>query len=107
MNSKKILIAIGVLGIGVILYKFLIGFVLPIALIVSLGYVLKFLLKGSESDSGNETSQILTKIEPTSSIDNIVEIQPIEEDNSAEVDKIIEEDKNAAVKKPIDEDKTA
>ena len=106
MNRQNVLIAIGVIGIGLILYKVLLGFVLPIALFVSLGYVLKFLLKGSEPDSGNDLSQILTNSEPPSSIDNIVEIQPIEEDNSDEVDKLIEEDKNAAVKKPIDEDKT-
>ena len=80
MNRKNILIAFGVLGIGLILYKLLLGFVLPIALFVSLGYVLKFLLKGSETESEQELSQILTNIEPTSSINKIVEIQPIEED---------------------------
>ena len=84
MKSKNILISIGVLGIGVILYKFLLGFVLPIALFVSLVYVLKFLLKGSESESeaeaGEEVSQVLTNSTPPSSIENIVEIKPIEED---------------------------
>ena len=80
MNRKNILIAFGVLGIGLILYKLLLGFVLPIALFVSLGYVLKFLLKGSETESGQELSQILTNIEPTSSINKVVEIQPIEEE---------------------------
>ena len=80
MNRKNILIAFGVLGIGLILYKLLLGFVLPIALFVSLGYVLKFLLKGSETESEQELSQILTNIEPTSSINKVVEIQPIEEE---------------------------
>ena len=86
MKSKNILISIAVLGIGVILYKFLLGFVLPIALFVSLVYVLKFLLKGSESESeseaeaGEEVSQVLTNSTPPSSIENIVEIKPIEED---------------------------
>jgi len=78
MNTKNTLIAIGVLFIGLILYKLLLGLVLPIALFVSLGYVLKFLLKGSESHSGQEVSQILTKSESSSSIENIVEIKPIE-----------------------------
>ena len=84
MNIKNILIAIAVVGIGVILYKLLLGFVLPIALFVSLGYVLRFLLKGTESDSdsGSEVSQILTDIEQPSSIENIVEIKPIEEDKT-------------------------
>ena len=59
MNSKNILIAIGVLGIGLILYKVLLGFVLPIALFVALGYVLKFLLKGPDSEaSGHYCSRL-------------------------------------------------
>ena len=93
MNSKNILVAIGVLGIGVILYKFLIGFVLPVALFVSLGYILKFLLKGSESDSGDELSQILKNSEPSSSTDNIVEIKPIEENKPSSEDIPSEENK--------------
>ncbi len=81
MNSKNILITIGVIGIGFVLYKFLLGFVLPIALFVSLRYVLKFLLKGSDSKSGEEVSQILTKNSvSTPSIENIVEIKPIKEE---------------------------
>ena len=106
MNSKNLLIAIGVLLIGVILYKLLLGFVLPIALFVSLGYVLKFLLKGSETESGQELSQILTKSEPTSSINKIVEIQPIEEDTTNEVDEPIEEDTTTKVDESIEEDTT-
>ena len=84
MKFKNILIAIAVLGIGVLIYKLLLGFVLPIALIVSLRYVLKFLLKGSESSSDQEIAQILTKNPTSSSIDNIVEIKPVEEDNGVE-----------------------
>ena len=79
MNTKNILISIAVFVIGIILYKFLLGFVLPIALFVSLGYVLKFLLKGAETDSEEEFSQILMKSETSSSKDNIVEIKPIQE----------------------------
>ena len=83
MNKKNILISIGVLGIGIILYKLLLGIVLPIALFVSLGYVLKLLLKDPESDSVKEVSQIFTSSESSSSsIDNIVEIKPVEEDKS-------------------------
>ena len=106
MNRKNILIAFGVLGIGLILYKLLLGFVLPIALFVSLGYVLKFLLKGSETESGQELSQILTNSEPTSSIDKIVEIQPIEEDTTTEIDEPIEEDTTTEIDEPIEEDTT-
>ena len=84
MNSKNIFIAIGVIGIGVILYKLLLGFVLPIALFVSLGYVLKFLLKGSESESDKEFSQVLTNHETPASSDKIVEIKPIEAEKTAE-----------------------
>ena len=87
MNKKNILISIGVLGIGIILYKLLLGLVLPIALFVSLGYVLKFLLKDSEPDSVKEVSQLFTSSESSSSIDNIVEIKPIEEDKPVEEDK--------------------
>ena len=77
MNRKNILISIGVIGIGIILYKLLLGLVLPIALFVSLGYVLKFLLKGSESDSAQEVSQAFTNSATSPSIDNVVEIKPI------------------------------
>ena len=80
MNRKNILISIGVLGIGLILYKLLLGLVLPIALIVSLGYVLKFLLNDSEPDSVNKASQIFTSNVSSPSIESIVEIQPIEDD---------------------------
>ncbi len=93
MNRKNIFIAIGVLGIGLILYKLLLGFVLPIALFVSLGYVLKFLLKGSESDTDETLSQILMNNEPSPATQNIVEIKPIEEDKMSEGFKPIEEDK--------------
>ena len=104
MNRKNILIAIGVLGIGLILYKVLLGFVLPIALFVALGYVLKFLLKVPESDSGKELSRDFANIESPSSIDKIVEIQPIEEDNSTEVDEPFDEGNSNKVDEPIEED---
>ena len=100
MNRKNILIAIGTIGSGVILYKLLLGFVLPIALFVALGYVLKFLLKGSDSDSVKESSQVLTTSEPPSSIENIVEIKPIEEG------KTIKEDQRTEEINPTEEDRT-
>ena len=87
MNRKNILISIAVIGIGLILYKLLLGLVLPIALFVSLGYVLKFLLKNSESDSVEEFSQIFTNSETSESSDNIVEIKPIEEEKPVEEEK--------------------
>ena len=103
MNSKNILIAIVVLGIGVILYKILLGFVLPIALFVSLGYVLKFLLKGSDSDSdaGEEVSQVFPNSSKSpSSIQNIVEIKPIEEEKPIKEENPIEEEKPIKEEKP-------
>ncbi len=106
MNSKNILIALGVLGIGIILYKLLLGFVLPIALFVSLGYVLKFLLKGSETDSETELSQMFKDSEPASSINKIVEIQAIQEDKTPTADNSIEEGKTSTGDKSIEEDRT-
>ena len=112
MNRKNILISIAVLGIGIILYKLLLGFVLPIALFISLGYVLKFLLKNSESDSVEEFSQIFTNSETSESSDNIVEIKPIEEekaieeDQSVEEEKAIEEDQSVEEEKAVEEDQS-
>ena len=94
MKVKNILISIAVFGIGIILYRLLLGFVLPIVLIVSLGYVLKFLLKGPETEADKDSSTVLENTVPSSS-DTIVEIQAIQEDKSVEKDN-----------KPIEEDKT-
>ena len=106
MNSKNIFIAIGVISIGVILYKLLLGFILPIALFVSLGYVLKFLLKGgSESDSGQEPSEILKNSNTPSSIDNIVEIKPIEENKSSQEESPSQENKSSQEESPSQENK--
>ena len=79
VKSKNILISFGVLCMGLILYKFLIGFVLPIALFVSLGYVLKFLLTGSNSDASQEVNQTLMNDMKSTTSKNVVEIKPIEE----------------------------
>ena len=104
MNWKNILISIAVLGIGIILYKLLLGLVLPIALFVSLGYILKFLLKNSESDSVEEVSKIFTNSETSESSDNIVEIKPIEEEKPFEEDQQVEEEKAVEEEKPFEED---
>ena len=93
MSIKNILIGIGVIGTGFILYKLLFGFVLPIALFVSLGYILKFLLKPSDSNSEEEVPQILRGSGPTAANENIVEIKPVGEVISAEEDKSIEQEK--------------
>jgi len=111
MKSKTIFIAIGVIGIGVILYKLLLGLVLPIALFVSLGYVLKFLLKGSESDSEQEVSQILTNSDTSTSKENIVEIQlindkPSEDDKPSKYDKLSEGGQFFNDNKSTEEDKS-
>lgn len=80
MKNKNILIATGVIGVGIILYKLLLGLVLPIILIVSLGFVLKFLLKGSETDSVGEGSNLFTNSANSPLNENVVEIKPIDED---------------------------
>ena len=105
MNSKNIFITIGIIAIGLILYKLLLGLVLPIVLFVSLGYVLKFLLKGSDSEGELEVSQILKNSSPNSSIENVVEIQPIKEDKPVEESKSVEEDKPVEESKSVEEDK--
>ena len=106
MNSKNILIVVGVLGIGLVLYKLLLGLVLPIALFVSLGYVLKFFLKGGESDSSKEASQILTNSETSSSIENIVEIQPIEDEKATKDISASEDEKATKDISANEDDKT-
>ena len=93
MNSKNILIGIGVFGIGIILYKFLLGFVLPIALFVSLRYVLKFLLKNSDSESVNEGSQVFSTVSNPNPLEKVVEIKPIKESKPVEEVKPVEESK--------------
>ena len=105
MNRKNILISIAVLGIGIILYKLLLGLVLPIALFVSLGYVLKFLLKNSESDSVEEVSQVFNNSETSETSDNIVEIKPIEEEKPVEEDQPVEEEKPVGEDQPVEEEK--
>ncbi len=92
MKSKNFLIAFGVIGIGLILYKFLLGFVAPIALLVSLRYVLKFLLKNPDSAEVQEVAQVITKTETSSSKESIVEIKAIEEDQAIKRDQANEED---------------
>ena len=103
MNSKNILIAIGVLGIGAILYKVLLGFVLPIALLVSLIYVLRFLLKGSDSDSSQEVSKVLTNSDSSSSVENIVEIKAIKKAKPLQEAKPVGEAKPFQEAKPVEE----
>tara|TARA_B100001029_G_C14883369_1_gene351200 strand:- start:65 stop:367 length:303 start_codon:yes stop_codon:yes gene_type:complete len=95
MNSKNILIAIGLFGIGVVLYKLLVGFVLPIALFVALGYVLKFLLKGSDSDTEEEVPKIISNINKNISTANIVEIKAIKDEQAADDEKGSDDEKPA------------
>ena len=82
MNYRNILIISGVIGTGFILYKLLLGLVLPIALFVSLGYILKFLLKGSADETNQEFIKALKINNDSLSNENIVEIKPIEQDTS-------------------------
>tara|TARA_Y100001968_G_scaffold319299_1_gene350616 strand:+ start:1127 stop:1396 length:270 start_codon:yes stop_codon:yes gene_type:complete len=88
MKSKNILIFIGVAVAGIILYKLLLGIILPIALFVSLGYVLKFLLKGSDPDSEQEVSKVLADYSTSPSAKNVVEIKPIGEDKTSNDSKL-------------------
>ena len=90
MKSKNILISIGVIGIGIIVYKVLLGFILPIALFVALGYILKFLLKGTDSV---EVSSVLKNTETSPSTENIVEIKPIEGSKTIDEGPTINEEK--------------
>tara|TARA_B100000579_G_C22295607_1_gene604736 strand:+ start:93 stop:440 length:348 start_codon:yes stop_codon:yes gene_type:complete len=112
MNSKNIIIAIGVLVTGFILYKLLLGFVLPITLFVSLGYVLKFLLKGPESNFEQDPSPISTNNRDSSSLQNIVEIKPIKVGNSTEKanpsanSNALDEEKSSEVDKPAKENES-
>ena len=87
MNKKNIIIAIVVIGIGIILYKFLLSIVLPVVLFVSLGKVLKFLLKDSEADSEKKVSSIFSDKDDSSSIENVVEIKPIKDEKPVEDEK--------------------
>ena len=105
MKKKNILISIAVFGMGIILYKLLLGLVLPIALFVSLRYVLKFLLKSSGPDSVEVVSQIFTKSENSESSENIVEIALIEEEKPVEEDQPIEEEKPVEEDQAIEEEK--
>ena len=106
MKKKNILISVAVLGTGIILYKLLLGLVLPIALFVSLGYVLKFLLKDIEAEPIQGVSRIFNEDDTSSLIDKVVEIEPIEEDKPSKEDKPTEEeDKPTEEDKPIKDDK--
>tara|TARA_Y100001968_G_scaffold14860_1_gene11952 strand:+ start:619 stop:948 length:330 start_codon:yes stop_codon:yes gene_type:complete len=106
MKGRNILIATAVFGIAVILYKLLLGFVLPIALFASLVYVLKFLLKGLDADPEEESSQIITNSEPNSLTDKIVEIKPIQADKTIEELKNSEKYKQVDKAESLEEDKT-
>ncbi len=57
-----ILLSLLVTTLGIILYKFLFGFFVPIAMIVFLGYTLKFLLKQPDIDLNQKKEKFL-KIE--------------------------------------------
>ncbi len=106
MNSKNILIAFGVIGIGLLGYKLLLGLILPSALFVSLGYVLKFLLKGSEAEEGQEVSQALTNTSTTTAIENVVEIKPIVEEKTISDMKGVDEEKSFTDETVVEEEKT-
>ena len=65
-----------------ILYKLFLGILLPIAIFISLGYVLKVLLKGEVNNLSKETLPINLKAPDSSLIENVVEIQTVNEDKS-------------------------
>ena len=94
MNRKNILIFIGVSLLAFILYKLLLGLFLPIALFVSLGYVMKFLLKDSESDPVQKVSLNFNSSQTSDSTENIFDIKPVEETKSVEEYKPVENDKS-------------
>ena len=101
MNYKNILISFGVVGAGLILYKFLLGIVLPITMFVSLGYVLKVLLKGSESDLVQDYAQKLDRDNEPLSIENVVEIKPIEEKQPVSEKQPVAEEQPVSEEQPV------
>ena len=84
MIYKNILIAFGLIGLGLLLYKLLIGLLLPIIMFVALGYVLRYLLQSPELEFDSEASKILRKGTSSESNKNIVEIKPILKEKSFE-----------------------
>ena len=89
MNFRNIIKSIAVIGAGLIIYKLLLGFVLPIAMFVSLGYILKVLLKGSDTNlEKDELSPMTSNLNDSSSIEDIVEIKPLEVNKTIQKDNI-------------------
>ncbi len=84
MRTKNFLISSGVLVGGIIIYKLLFGFVLPIVLFVSLGSILKILLKGSEDNIDKTSSELLKKNTISLSDNNVVEVEPMVQNKSSD-----------------------
>ena len=82
MRTKNFLIAFFVLVVGIIIYKLLFGFVLPIVLFVSLGSILKLLLKGSYENTDKEPTDVLKDSTISFSDNDVVEVKPMEENNT-------------------------
>ena len=57
MNIKNILLIIGLFCVGLILYKLLFGFLLPVAMFIFLVYILKNLLKNTYSANSIDNNQ--------------------------------------------------
>ena len=75
--NKNSLITIGLVGIaGIILYQILFNFILPIALFVVLIYVLKLLIKGSDSSENATNAKPIEDHPDNSSAKNVVPIKP-------------------------------
>ena len=77
MRTKNFLIASGVLAVGIIIYKLLFGFILPIVLFVSLGSILKILLKGSDENIETDSTEVLKETSISLSDDDVVEVEPM------------------------------
>ena len=85
MRTKNFLIASGVLILGIIIYKLLFGFILPIVLFVSLGSILKILLKGSEENIDKSSAEVITESSISLSHDDVVEVQLMDENKSVDL----------------------
>ena len=79
MRTKNFLIASGLLLLGIIIYKLLFGFILPILLFVSLGSILKILIKGSDENTEQSSTEFLQDSSISLSDENVVEVEPMQE----------------------------
>jgi len=84
MSTRNFLRATAVLLVGIIIYKLLFGFVLPIVLFVSLGSILKILLKGSADNLDTPSTEVLNEGSISLSDNDVVEVEPMQENTEVQ-----------------------